>query len=116
MRSHSEDDAYFLLAALRHRVSTLQLMQFSSGSMYPAIEESSLLQVLIPGAEAEVRSPIGRREAQRTLLLQRATCLVEEAKGDVVALIEGTLDTQAIITGRLVPPSQEVPESVATTA
>lgn len=105
VRPNNEDDAYFLLAVLRHRASTEQLMRCNTGSAYPAIEEESLLNVLIPGASASVRASVGRREMQRNLLLQRANGLVEEAKADVEALIDGRLDLDAIVSGQVKAPT-----------
>lgn len=106
VRPNSEDDAYFLLAVLRHRASTAQLMRFNTGSAYPAIEEESLLNVLIPGASAVLRASVGRREMRRNLLLQRANGLIEEAKADVEALIDGRLDVDAIVSGHVVAPTE----------
>ncbi|MER6050370.1 hypothetical protein ABT168_23485 [Streptomyces sp. NPDC001793] len=103
VRPVSKTDAFFLLAVLRHPASTAQLMRCNTGSAYPAIEESVLPQIWIPGANPGIRKSLGARELRRTTLLQTAVDLVEEAKADVEALIEGTLDVQAILAGTLKP-------------
>lgn len=111
VRPSSKTDAFFLLAVLRHPASTAQLMRCNTGSAYPAIEESVLPQIWIPGAKPETRKCLGARELRRTTLLQTAVDLVEEAKADVEALIEGTLDVQAILSGTLKAPSaDDIPE------
>jgi len=111
VRASSKTDAYFLLAVLRHPASTAQLMRCNTGSAYPAIEDSVLPQIWIPGAKKEVRARIGARELKRTTLQQKAVDLVNEAKADVEALIDGTLDVDAILAGKLkAPTAEDVPE------
>lgn len=111
VRPLSKTDAFFLLAVLRHPASTAQLMRCNTGSAYPAIEESVLPQIWIPGAKPETRKSLGARELKRTTLLQTAVNLVDQAKADVEALIEGTLDVHAIFSGTLKPPTdQDIPE------
>jgi type I restriction enzyme S subunit len=111
VRPASKTDAFFLLAVLRHPASTAQLMRCNTGSAYPAIEESVLPQIWIPGAKPETRKSLGARELSRTTLLQTAVDLVDQAKADVEALIEGTLDVKAILAGTLKPPTaDDIPE------
>ncbi|MFK0296052.1 hypothetical protein ACIQU6_37035 [Streptomyces sp. NPDC090442] len=111
VRPVSKTDAFFLLAVLRHPASTAQLMRCNTGSAYPAIEESVLPQIWIPGATPGTRKSLGARELRRTILLQTAADLVNQAKADVEALIEGTLDVQAILAGTLkAPTANDVPE------
>jgi type I restriction enzyme S subunit len=111
VRPASKTDAFFLLAVLRHPASTAQLMRCNTGSAYPAIEESVLPQIWIPGAKPETRKSLGGRELKRTTLQQTAVDLVNQAKADVEALIEGTLDVQAILAGTLkAPTTDDIPE------
>ena len=113
VRATNKKDAFFLLAVLRHSASTAQLMRCNTGSAYPAIEESALLQIWIPGAKQEVRATLGARELRRTILLQVAVDLVNRAKADVEALVEGTLDVDAILAGKLeAPTAKDIPELV----
>ncbi|MBF6125053.1 hypothetical protein [Nocardia brasiliensis] len=107
VRAASKTDAFFLLAVLRHPASTAQLMRCNTGSAYPAIEESVLPQISIPGAKPATRKNLGARELRRTTLLQTAVDLVAQAKTDVEALIEGTLDVHAILAGKLKPPTAD---------
>jgi type I restriction enzyme S subunit len=107
VRPASKTDAFFLLAVLRHPASTAQLMRCNTGSAYPAIEESVLPQIWIPGAKPETRKSLGARELKRTTLLQTAVDLVDQAKADVESLIEGTLDVQAILAGTLKAPTAD---------
>mgnify|MGYP001202157942 CR=1 FL=1 len=110
-RAKNKQDAFFLLAVLRHPASTAQLMRFNTGSAYPAIEEGVVLQVWIPGAKQEIRATLGARELRRTALLQRGASLVTEAKANVEALIDGDLDVDAILAGTLkAPTADDIPE------
>ncbi|WP_371142408.1 restriction endonuclease subunit S domain-containing protein [Burkholderia cepacia] len=110
-RTANKTDAFFLLAVLRHPASTAQLMRCNTGSAYPAIEESVLPQIWIPGAKPDVRAKLGAREMKRKTLLQMADDLIKEAKADIVALIEGTLDVDAILSGtRKAPTSADISE------
>ena len=111
VRATNEKDAFFLLGVLRHPASTAQLMRCNTGSAYPAIEESVLSQIWIPGAKPEVRALFGAWELRRTILLQVAVNLVAEAKADAEALVEGTLDVDAIFVGKLRAPTvEDIPE------
>ncbi|MFJ8253762.1 hypothetical protein [Streptomyces sp. NPDC094466] len=117
VRPVSKTDAFFLLAVLRHPASTAQLMRCNTGSAYPAIEESVLPQIWIPGAKPGIRKSLGARELRRTTLLQTAVDLVDQAKADVEGLIEGTLDVQAILDGTLKPSTaDDIPELAEDTA
>jgi type I restriction enzyme S subunit len=117
VRPANKTDAFFLLAVLRHPASTAQLMRCNTGSAYPAIEESVLPQMWIPGAKPETRKSLGARELMRTTLLHTAVDLVNQAKADVEALIEGTLDVQAILAGTLEAPTADgIPELAEVTA
>ena len=110
VRATKKNDAFFLLAVLRHPASTAQLMRCNTGAAYPAIEESVLSQIWIPGAKPEVRATLGAGELRRTILLQVAVDLVTEAKTDVEALLEGSLDVDAIVAGQLkAPTADDVP-------
>lgn len=106
VRAKKEEDSFFLGLVLRTPVSIAQLMRWNTGSTYPAIEEDVVLRTWIPGAKIDVRMALGRSERQRRQLLRRAVELVTEAKADVEALIGGTLDTSAIVAGKLKPPAE----------
>jgi len=99
--------AYFLCAALRHDVSTLQIMRWNTGATYPAVDADVPLHVLIPNVEPEVIEQIGTSVQDAIQLDKRAADLVREAKADAEALIEGRLDVDGIVAGRVQPPAWE---------
>lgn len=107
VRTRNRNDAYFLSQILKHPISIAQLMRWNTGSAYPAIEEDVVLKVWVPGAKANIRNELGTLEWQRHRLQEEGARLISEAKSDVEALIEGTLDTNAILSGKLKPPTWE---------
>lgn len=71
--------------------------------VYPDDIGSFLISV--PGRDDQAF--IGDRVVRYQALSERAVDLVNRAKSDVEALIEGTLDTKAILFGKLKPPTEE---------
>ena len=62
--------------------------------------------VVVPLVPPPDRAAIAASARSALVLTHRATSLVEEAKADVEALIDGTLDTNAILSGKLKPPTE----------
>lgn len=82
-------------------------MRWNTGSSYPAVEEDVMLRLLIPSVKKELRDQIGSMSKRKSQALLAANDLVAQSKSDVESLIEGTLDTHAILAGRLKPPTME---------
>ena len=81
------------------------------GAVQPQIGQDELLRLPVPRLKAEVRRALVRGFLLRSVLRAHARRLVNEAKADVEALIEGTLDMQAILAGTLKPPTaDDIPE------
>ncbi len=110
LRTSSIEDAYFLEAVLKHDVSTAQIMRWNTGSVYPTVSEDVFQEILVPGVDRNIRKKIGTKAKRRSDLLYTSRKLIAQAKSDVEALIEGTLDTNAIMSGKLKPPTWEVIE------
>lgn len=107
LRTKNKEDAYFLGQIFKHPVSTAQLMRWNTGSTYPAIEEDVVLKIWAPGANENLRKKIGELEMKRYWLQEKSSKLANEAKSDVEALIEGKLNTEAILSGQLKVPTWE---------
>lgn len=107
LRAKEPSLAGFLCAVLRHKVSTLQMMRWNTGATYPAMDEDVPLKVLIPDVGANTRKEIGMNFERSIELLNKSKQLIGEAKSDIEALIEGQLDVDGILTGRLQPPTWE---------
>jgi type I restriction enzyme S subunit len=81
------------------------------GAVQPQIGQDELLRLPVPRLKAEVRRALVRGFLSRSALRAHARRLVNEAKADVEALIEGTLDVQAILAGTVKAPTADaIPE------
>jgi hypothetical protein len=66
---------------------------------------------LIPVFGAKDQAYVGERIVRHQVLNELAVDLVNEARADVEALIEGTLDVQGILSGTVkAPTADDIPE------
>ncbi|MEU8091703.1 restriction endonuclease subunit S domain-containing protein [Micromonospora chalcea] len=104
-------DPYYVFFVLKSPLVLNQVIDITSGSTHPRVAPDLIDDVLVPLAEAPVQKRIGRLARVALELRRRATLLVEDAKADVEALIEGTLDVQAILSGTVkAPTADDIPE------
>jgi type I restriction enzyme S subunit len=104
-------DPYYVFFVLKSPLVLNQVIDITSGSTHPRVDPDLIDDVLVPMAEASAQKRIGRLARAALELMRRATLLVEEAKADVQALIEGTLDVKAILAGTLkAPTADDIPE------
>ncbi len=97
---------YYLEFVINHPVVQIQIQSFATGLAQPHITQEWIAQLLIPRIpfkEGEISSHIARHH----YLMEKAHILSQKAKADVEALIEGTLATEAILSGKLKTPSWE---------
>ncbi|MEV7031703.1 hypothetical protein AB0N99_15930 [Streptomyces sp. NPDC093272] len=81
------------------------------GAVQPQIGQDELLRLPVPRLKAEVRRALVRGFLLRSALRAHARRLVNEAKADIEALIEGTLDVQAILSRTVkAPTADDIPE------
>lgn len=97
--------AWYFVTVLRHDSSTMQLMRWNTGATYPAIEEDVPLRVLVPDPGIQCMKEVGSLYEHQVNLLKNAVLLIREARADVEALIEGRLDADGIMAGRVRPPT-----------
>ncbi|MCD6305951.1 MAG: hypothetical protein J7M32_06640, partial [Deltaproteobacteria bacterium] len=100
-------NTHYLAFIMRTDIVRRQLIHLGRGtsSSRRRIDEEELLNVEIPVIQSA--DEIGNNIKKRQLLVGRALLLVSEAKSDIEALIEGILDTDAILSGKLKPPTWE---------
>ncbi|GIJ28881.1 hypothetical protein Vqi01_40430 [Micromonospora qiuiae] len=104
-------DPYYLFFVLRSPLVLNQVIDITSGSTHPRVAPDLIDHVLVPLAEEPVQKRIGRLARAALELMRRASLLVEDAKADVEALVEGTLDVQAILSGSVkAPAADDIPE------
>jgi len=106
-RAREGVDPHTLFFILKSPLVLNQVIKITSGSTHPRVAPDLIDDVAIPLVPSDARDAISSSTRSALALLHRATQLVAEAKTDVEALIEGTLDTDAIIAGRLKPPTAE---------
>lgn len=85
----------------------MQNDRYSRGIRQRRVYPEDIGAFLLPVPYRDDQHFIGDRVVRYQELSERAVDLVNEAKADVEALIEGTLDTKAILSGKLKPPAAE---------
>ncbi len=96
---------YYLEFVINHPVLQIQIQSFATGLAQPHITQEWIAKLRIPRISRERK--IADLIASHHSLMTKAQYLVADAKSDVEALIEGTLDTNAILSGKLKPPTWE---------
>jgi type I restriction enzyme S subunit len=97
----------FLSLFLNSVFGQMQNDRYSRGIRQRRVYPEDIGAFLIPVLSRDDQAFIGDRVVRYQALSERAVDLVNEAKADVKALIEGALDTKAILSGRLKPPTEE---------
>lgn len=107
LRAKPGNSPYYIQQYLRSIVGVLFLEQRCTETTYPVISEDDLETVPIPIVESEVQKEIEASTRSYEKLLSMSANLVREAEADVKALIEGRLDVEGIVAGRIQPPAWE---------
>ncbi|MGW3397356.1 hypothetical protein [Streptomyces hydrogenans] len=111
LRARNGVDPNYVAFALRTDLCRTQLLHLGRGtsSSRRRVDESDLLDVLVPTVECA--SAIAKTVRRGHVLSAASIRLINEAKADVEALIDGTLDEQAILAGTLkAPTANDIPE------
>lgn len=95
--------ALIYLRSIEAYAAFQQQIRGTSAHLYPTDVENIVVPKIPEDAEEQIEQLIRRAEHCRL----RAYALTDEAKSDVEALIEGKLDTDAIMSGSLKAPSWE---------
>jgi type I restriction enzyme S subunit len=116
-RTKPDVDPYYVYLVLKSPLVLNQVIDITSGSTHPRVDPDLIDDVLVPVVETSAQRKIGLSVRSALELMRRATLLVDEAKVDVEALVEGTLDIEGILSGRIRPPtSASVAELAEVTA
>jgi len=101
----------FLTLYLNSVFGRMQNDRYSRGIRQRRVYPEDISAFLIPVFGAEDQAFVGERIIRHQVLNELAVDLVNKAKADVEALIEGTLDVEAILAGKLrVPTADDIPE------
>jgi len=91
-------EKYYLWFVLRQSITLHQFEQWSSGSTYPTIEDEYIRKrIIIPWKEEKERKFIGELCKDAIAKQYLSDSLINDAKSDVEALIEGTLDEAKLL-------------------
>lgn len=107
LKTSSIEEAHFLELILKHDISTSQIMRWNTGSVYPTVTEDVFEKILIPMISHDERKKIGKIGKLSADYRYKSVSLILKAKSDVESLIEGELDTDAILSGKLKAPTWE---------
>lgn len=97
----------FLCLYLNSVFGQMQNDRYSRGIRQRRVYPEDIGSFLIPVPKSADQLFIGKRIIMYEHLAEKAVELTNEAKIDVEALIEGTLDTDAILSGKVQPPTWE---------
>lgn len=111
LRHGDEIHPGYLTLYLNSVFGRMQNDRYARGIRQRRVYPEDIGAFLIPVLSIEDQVYIGERIVRHQVLNELAVDLVNEAKQDVEALIEGTLDIDAILAGNLKPPaSKDIPE------
>ena len=96
-----------LAAMLNSPLGQWQTKRYCKGVQQKELYPDDLLCFRFPKVPQNMLASLEDDLRKACLFLEAAIVLVTKAKADVEALIEGTLDTAAILSGRLKPPTYE---------
>lgn len=102
---------HLVAGMLNSPLGQLQTTRYSKGIRQKELYPVDFVRFRFPKLSSETYVRLERDLGASCRLVERARVLVEEAKADVEALIEGTLDVQAILAGKLkAPTAADIPE------
>ena len=101
----------FLALYLNSVFGQMQNDRYSRGIRQRRVYPEDIGSFLVPVLSTRDQTYIGERIIRHHLLNEAAVDLVDEAKADVEALLEGALDVDAILTGSVkAPTADDIPE------
>jgi len=96
-----------LAGMLNSPLGQLQTTRHSKGVRQRELYPSDFMRFRFPRISPKEAAALDGLFRSSCVLLEKSRTLINEAKSDVEALIEGTLDTKAILSGKLKPPTEE---------
>jgi type I restriction enzyme S subunit len=94
---------YYVFFVVKSSIGLYQILDVTTGSTLPRVNPEVVDDMLVPMIQAEHQQVIDSNVQQVLALHHQSSQLVREAKADVEALIEGRLDVDGIVAGRVRP-------------
>jgi len=107
VRLKNDFDADFIALFLNSVFGRSKFDRLATGTMMQGISHGNLDEIMLPCIILEDQKKVADEVRKWKAFLDVANRLIAEAKGDVESLVEDTLDTEAILAGRLKPPTME---------
>ncbi|MCP3771571.1 MULTISPECIES: hypothetical protein [unclassified Streptomyces] len=102
---------HLVAGMLNSPLGQLQTTRYSKGIRQKELYSVDFVRFRFPKLSSQTCARLERDLAASCRLVEEARVLVEQAKADVEALIDGTLDEQAILAGTLkAPTANDIPE------
>ncbi|NCA71251.1 MAG: restriction endonuclease subunit S [Sphingobacteriia bacterium] len=111
LRFRAGIDPTFAAAFINGPWGSSQVERLRNGAVQENINLDELGRILFPPVSLQQQQRVAAAVCRWNRLVDARTLLVDQAKADVEALIEGTLDVQAILAGTLkAPTADDIPE------
>jgi len=107
LRLVSKYDSAFVSLFLNSNYGRSKFDRLATGTMMLGINHANLANIEIPVVDFNSQKAIGDKCRKRQAILYKSESLINSAKSDVESLIEGKLDTAAILSGKLKAPTWE---------
>ena len=106
LKNHSELSPYYLEFVINHPIVQIQVQSFATGIAQPHITQEWIAQLIIPRISNK-EAKISHCMASHHYLMEKAHNLIKKAKSDVESLIDGKLEIEAILSGKMKAPAWE---------
>ncbi len=104
-RAHGTTLPYYVFFVLKSNLGLFQILDVTTGSTLPRVDPEIVDDILVPMIARKDQLSIDRNVRTTLHLRHQASLLVSEAKADFEALVEGRLDVDGVMAGRVRPPT-----------
>lgn len=106
-RAKEDGEAYYLLFVLKSPLILNQVLKITSGSTHPRIDPELLDETEIPYPDEKIRTSISSKCRSALTLFERSTAFFRQSVSTTEDLIDGKLDIESIMSGKLKAPTWE---------
>lgn len=96
-RVRGDSDPFYIFFVLKSPIGLYQVIDVTAGSTHPRVDEEVVDAIRIPRLGQEKEAQIGERVRSAFSMWYEAQALVPQARANVEALIDGTLDAERLL-------------------
>lgn len=96
-RAKPDCNPYYIFFVLKSALGMYQVVDVTSGSTHPRVDEDVIDSILVPRLECKQEQEIGNLVEKAYDYWQESNDLIPQAKQDIEGVIEGTLDQDALL-------------------